>query len=183
MNGIIFIEIGKFARSQLGDKIWGEAVHAAGIPDQFYYRVADYRDEEAVALLSTLSAAMHEPLDVILKGLGEFIVPDLIRMARYWIEPDWKTLDLIANTEHTIHEMLRTEGSQTNPPRLQCQRTGAGEVVVNYDSPRKMCALARGIIMGIGKHYGENVTIEEPSCMPNGGAMCQIVVTVVAPAS
>jgi predicted hydrocarbon binding protein len=183
MNGIIFIEIGRFARAQLGDDIWRETVRLAGVPDRFYYRVADYPDEEALTLLSALSARMQEPLEVILKSLGEYIVPDLMRMARYWIEPDWKTLDLIANTEHTIHEMLRAEGSQTNPPRLQCQRTGDDEVVVNYDSPRKMCALAKGIITGVSKHYGESVTIDEPSCMLKGDAVCRLVVKVVRPAS
>jgi hypothetical protein len=182
LNGIVFIEIGKFAQSRLGEQAWREVVRLAGVPSRIYYRVADYPDEEAFALLSTLSAAMEEPLAVILESLGEFIVPDLMKMSRYWIKPDWKTLDLIANTEKTIHELLRSEGSQTNPPRLQCRRPSPEEVVVTYDSPRKMCALAKGIIMGVGKHYGERVTIAEPTCMLKGGVRCQLIVNVVSPA-
>jgi predicted hydrocarbon binding protein len=179
MNGIIFTEIGKFARSRLGDEAWGDVERLAGVPSRIYYRVADYPDAEAFALLSALAAALHEPVAVTLEGLGEFIVPDLLRIARAWIKPEWKTLELIANTESTIHELLRTEGSQTNPPRLQCRRAGPQEVVVTYDSPRKMCALAKGIIHGLGSHYGERITITEPTCMLRGDPACQLIVNVV----
>lgn len=44
------------------------------------------------------------------------------------IKPQWKTLDLIASTEETIHETLRAEGSRTDPPRLRCERTAPDEV-------------------------------------------------------
>jgi predicted hydrocarbon binding protein len=178
MNGLIFIEIGRFAQSQIGDENWRQALRLAGVPEQFYYRVADYPDEEAAAHLSILSSLMHEPVESILTNLGEYIVPDLIKMARYWIDPGWKTLDLIANTEHTIHEMLRSEGSQTNPPRLRCRRT-ADAVIIDYDSPRRMCALAKGIILGVARHYGETVSIDEPACMLQGDDGCHLVVRVV----
>lgn len=181
MNGIIFIEIGKFAQSRLGPQAWRDAVSAAGIPSRVYYRVADYPDEEALALLSALSAALQEPVQAVLESLGEFIVPDLLRMSRYWIKPQWKTLDLIEHTEETIHETLRQEGSQTNPPRLRCRRTGPQEVVVTYDSPRRMCSLAKGIIAGVARHYGETVTITQPSCMLKGAADCELIIKKEGP--
>jgi predicted hydrocarbon binding protein len=177
VNGIVFIEIGKFAQSRLGAQIWADALRAAGIPSRIYYRVADYPDDEALALLSILSATLQEPLQAVLQSLGEFIAPDLMRMARYWIKPHWKTLDLIEHTEETIHETLRQEGSPTNPPRLRCRRTGPREVVVIYDSPRRLCSLAKGIIAGVARHYGETVNIAEPSCMLKGAAKCELIIT------
>jgi len=151
-------------------------VRLAGVPPRIYYRVAEYPDQEAVALLSALASALNEPLDAVLENLGEFITPDLLRMARYWIHPDWKALDLIANTEATIHETLRAEGSRTDPPRLRCERTAPYEVVVTYDSARRLCALARGIVKGVASHYAEQVSIREPSCMLKGDPACRLVV-------
>jgi len=52
MNGIVFTEIGKFARSRLGDEAWGDVERLASVPSRIYYRVADYPDAEAFALLS-----------------------------------------------------------------------------------------------------------------------------------
>lgn len=179
MNGIVFIEISKFAQSRLGEQAWQEMPRLAGVPSRTYYRVADYPDEEAFALLSALSATLGEPTATVLESLGEFIAPDLMRMSRHWVEPNWKTIDLIVNTEKTIHEMLRSEGSHTNPPRLHCVRSGAQEVVVTYDSPRKMCLLAKGIIKGVARHYEETIAIAEPACMLRGAAACQLIVNVV----
>jgi predicted hydrocarbon binding protein len=179
VNGIVFIEIGKFARSRLGDQAWPQVVAQAGVPSRIYYRVADYPDEEAAALLSALSAMLQEPVAAVLESLGEFIAPDLIRMAQFWIKPEWKTVDLIANTESTIHELLRKEGSRVDPPRLQCRVTGPREVVVIYDSPRRMCALAKGIIVGVAAHYEEQVAVRQPVCMLEGAPRCELVVTVL----
>ena len=150
----------------------------AGIKPRIYYRVSDYPDEEAMRLIGALAGKLGVPVDATLEKFGEFIVPDLVRMARYWIKPEWKTLDLIANTEHTVHETLRSEGSQTNPPRLQTERTGAKQVTVTYASPRKLCFLAKGIIAGLASHYGERISMAEPSCMHQGAASCRLVVSL-----
>ncbi|MBI2317175.1 MAG: heme NO-binding domain-containing protein [Betaproteobacteria bacterium] len=182
MNGLVFIEIEKFAQSRLGDEAWREIVRLAGVPSRIYFRISDYADEEAVALLSALSARLKEPVAAVLESLGEFIVPDLIMMSRYWINPEWKTLDLIANTEQTVHQMLRSEGSYNSPPRLQCRKSGPHEVIVRYDSPRKMCALAKGIVSGLAKHYEERVAITEPTCMLRGDPACELIVKVTSPA-
>jgi predicted hydrocarbon binding protein len=176
VNGTIYIEIAKFAQSRLGEQAWREVIRQAGVPQRLYYRVAEYPDEEAFALFGALSLALGEPVSTVLEGFGEFIVPDLVRMSRYWIKPEWKTLDLIANTEQTIHEMLRQEGSNTDPPRLRCRRTAADEVIVTYDSPRRLCSLARGIIRGLAAHYGERVSVMEPACMLKGAPACEVVV-------
>ena len=176
LNGIVFIEIAKFAQSRIGEHAWREVVRLAGVPSRIYYRVADYPDDEAAALLGALAAALNEPPDTVLESLGEFIAPDLLRMARYWIKPEWKTLDLVANTEETIHETLRAEGSRTDPPRLRCERTAPDELALTYDSPRKLCRLARGIVSGIAAHYAEQVAIEEPSCMLKGDAACRLII-------
>ena len=176
MNGIIFIELGKYAQSRIGEHAWREVVRLAGVPPRIYYRVADYPDQEAVTLVSALGTALNEPPEVVLESLGEYIAPDLLRMARYWVEPEWKTLDVIANTEATIHETLRSEGSRTDPPRLRCERTGPDEVAVIYDSPRRLCRLARGIIKGVARHYAEQTVITEPACMHKGDAACRLIV-------
>jgi predicted hydrocarbon binding protein len=176
MNGIVFIELGKFAQARIGEAAWREVVRLAGVPFRMYYRVADYPDAEAIALVTALAGALHEPAETVLESFGEFITPDLLRMARYWIRPEWKTLDLIEHTEATIHETLRAEGSRTDPPRLRSKRIAPDQVVVIYDSSRRLCPLARGIILGVARHYGEQVSISEPTCMLKGDAACELIV-------
>lgn len=182
VNGVIFQEIGSFAQSLLGPHAWEGLQLAVCPPGRVYYRVADYPDEEAMALIAAMAEQMHEPPGTVLYQLGEFIALDLLRMAHYWIAPEWRTLDLIVNTEATIHAALRNGGSRTDPPRLRTRRTGPNEVEVLYDSPRRLCALARGIIVGLAKHYGEDVTVTESACMLKGDPACLLVARVTPPA-
>jgi hypothetical protein len=62
------------------------------------------------------------------------------------------------------------------PPRLHVERTSPDEVVVTYDSPRKLCAVARGIMRGIAKHFGERISISDRACMHKGDPKCLISV-------
>lgn len=177
MNGTVFIGIQRFVRSRVGDDGWRDVVRTAGVPPRLYVPVAEYPDQEAVALLSAMSAKSGQPIQAGLEALGAFMAPDLITMVKFLIASDWKTIDLIANTEGTIHEALRGAGTHTAPPVLRTSRSGPKEAVVVYTSPRKMCALAKGIIMGVAAYYGERVMISEPTCMLKGDAECTLVVT------
>jgi predicted hydrocarbon binding protein len=179
VNGLIFIEVGKFAQARLGAAAWQRLARSAGVGHRVYVPVANYPDEELVGLLNVLSAETGEPVRALLEALGEFIVPDLMSLAQSVIQPAWKTLDLIANTEGAIHEVIRHTGSHSHPPHLRCRRLAENEVVVHYSSPRKLCPLARGIVKGVAAHYGETVSLAESSCMLRGDSACQIVVTLV----
>ena len=183
MNGAFFQELGNFARSRLGAHAWQELQRAVCPPGRVYYRDADYPDEEAWALVAALAQWLHEPPGAVLRALGEFIAPALMGMAHSWIPSEWRTLDLIVNTETTIHETLRHVGPRTYPPRLRTRRTGPAVVEVLYDSPRRLCGLAKGIVVGLGRHYGEEVTVTEPVCMLAGAPACLLVVEILPPAA
>jgi hypothetical protein len=114
--------------------------------------------------------------DAILQDFGEFIVPDLVRLYRHIIDPEWKTLDLIEHTEQTIHRAVRRDHPAASLPQLKCVRKAPDEVIIHYGSRRRMCGVAKGIVRGLAREYGEKVSLSEPTCMLKGGAECQIVV-------
>jgi len=74
---------------------------------------------------------------------------------------------------------LRNPGAA--PPGLRCRRVAPAEVHLSYDSNRQMCAVARGIIRGVAKHFGESVTIVESTCMHSGAPSCEISIRLTAP--
>ncbi|MDE3231440.1 MAG: heme NO-binding domain-containing protein, partial [Chloroflexota bacterium] len=52
----------------------------------------------------------------------------------------------------------------------------ANGLYLYYDSPRKLCDLLRGAIVGAGDHYGERVQVVEESCMKRGGKICSFAI-------
>ena len=176
MHGIILSELRKYVEARHGAETWPALLRAAGLEGNVYLPIRSYPDAEVVALVSAASAATGAPADVILEDFGSFIAPDLVAMYRSLVRPEWRTLELLENTEETIHRVVRLKDATATPPELRCERAAPDRVVIRYGSPRRMCAVAKGIVRGVAAHYGERVEIEERRCMHRGDEECEIEV-------
>lgn len=176
MHGVIFVELKKFVDDRLGDEAWSDLLRKAALEGRIYLPVQVYPDAEAMALVSAACARTGLGADPLLQQFGEFIAPDLLRMYGSLLKGEWKTLEVVENTEATIHRVVRARNPGARPPELHTERAGPNEVVVVYGSARKMCGIAKGIVRGLARHFGERVTIEELACMHSGAPECRISV-------
>lgn len=172
MHGTIFAELEKFVGARLGPDAWASLMREAGIERDRYDPLEIYPDAELVSLVTTASRITQIPADTLLEDYGFFIAPDLLNL--YWalVQPEWRTLDLLEHTETAIHEVVRLSQKGATPPYLRAERTTPSEVTIVYSSPRKLCAVAKGIIRGVASHYGESVSVTEPTCMLRGNESC-----------
>lgn len=179
MHGTIFVELKKYVESRLGAGAWPGLLTEAGLDARSYDPFDEYPDAEAGQLVAAATRLTKLPADAILRDFGEFIAPDLLEM--YWglIRPEWKTLDVIEHTESAIHEVVRLKQPGARPPRLRVARNGADEVVIDYESERRMCMVAEGIAQGLAKHFGESVSVEQSTCILRGDSRCSIHVRSV----
>jgi hypothetical protein len=130
MQAIIFGELKKYAEARLGDDAWRPLLREAGVTRHVYAPGQDYPDEEVGAIVAAASKKTGLEADAILQDFGEFIVPDLVRLYRHIIDPEWKTLDLIEHTEQTIHRAVRRDHPAASPPQLKCVRKAPDEVII-----------------------------------------------------
>jgi serine/threonine protein kinase len=63
------------------------------------------------------------------------------------------------------------------PPILDVVRTSDDELRIIYTSDRKLCRLAKGILVGIARHFGESISVTDEACMHNGDPFCALHVT------
>jgi hypothetical protein len=137
--------------------------------------ISTYPDADAVAIVSAASKLMNIPAERILEDFGEFIAPDLLNMYQALVEPHWKTIELLLHTEDVVHRVVRINNKGAQPPKLQFDRLGPNELKFYYNSPRQMAAVAKGIIRGVAKHYGQTVLIREHK-KPDGSSEMSITV-------
>jgi hypothetical protein len=183
MHGIVHAELQKFVIARHGRPAWQELLKLAGLGTKTYLTSQQYPDADIAALVTHAATMTGKPASDLLEEFGEFIAPDLIDMYRPILKPEWRTLDLLEHTEATIHSVVRLRNPGAAPPQLRCRRTAPAEVHLSYDSDRKMCAVARGIVRGVAKHFGESVTIVESACMHRGAPSCEISIKLAAPSS
>ncbi len=176
MHGIIHLELDKFVVAGFGRPAWEKLLEKTNLTDRLYTPVQTYPDDDIVRIVGAAVEMTGKSQTEILEAFGEHVVPTYLHVYGALLDSDWKTLDVIEHTEETIHRVVRMRQPGAAPPRLHVARTSPEEVVVTYDSPRKLCAVARGIVRGIAKHFGERVAISDRACMHRGDSKCVIAI-------
>jgi hypothetical protein len=92
------------------------------------------------------------------------------------LDRSWDVFDVLEHTEQTVHRVVRRQNPGASPPRLSCERRGPKELVIRYDSRRRMCAIAKGIVRGLGRHFRVRLELAESACMQRGDDACLITV-------
>ena len=174
MHGIILHELKKYVEATRGGDGWKSLLEKSGAPRHLFLPTRIYPDGEFSALIAAASDMTGTPVPALLADLGRSLVPGLFESYRSLIDPAWKTLDLLESTQTSIHVAVSVWNRDAAPPALSCSRPDRDTVIIEYDSPRKLCHLAKGIIQGIADHYGEQIRLDEQSCMHMGNPACVI---------
>lgn len=176
MHGIIMNQLRRFVIDRLGRDAWPELTRAAGVPlpDKPLTVGTTYPDEYLAALLPVAIQVSGLPAEQLLEDFGVYLAPALLRVYEPLIDPGWQALDVIENTEAVIHTVVRQQNSGAAPPFLQVRRVSDDEVVLDYTSARRLCAVAKGIGRGMGEHFGETITVSETECMHRGDRCCRL---------
>lgn len=181
MHGSVFTEFRHWVTESQSPAAWSAVLTRTGLADEFR-PLEIYPDEQFSAILGAAVEELGRDQAEILFDFGEFIAPALIKM--YWgaVRPEWTALDLIEHTDDTIHRIVRLKNPEALPPYLKAERLANDEVLIIYTSPRRLCALAKGISIGVGKFYEERLVIEDSACMYRGDSDCRFTVRSVGKA-
>src|SRR5215472_7432777 len=144
MHGLIFMELKKYVTTKFDQATWEKLLEKAGQRHQMYLASTVYPDHDILALVTAACGMTGLPPAAILEDFGEFIAPDLVDQYKFLINPSWRLLDFLANTEDTIHKVVRFNKGVT-PPKLVTTRAAEDRLIITYNSQRRMCPLLKGI--------------------------------------
>jgi len=174
MHGIIHVELRRFVTERYGEQAWRTLTERTGLAQEIFTPLSSYPDEYVVNLVTQGAALTGLSVADLLEAFGAFLAPSYLKLYGSLLKPEWRTLDVIEHTEETIHRVVRLRQPGALPPRLKAERIEPNHVVVHYDSPRRLCAVARGIARGLAAHFGERLEIQEFECMHLGAAACRL---------
>jgi len=180
VHGLIYSELERFAQLRLGPEGWNRLLSDARLTGRRYSKTENYPSDDLTALVYAASQATGHSADTLVEAFGIFLVPTLLELFSSHLDPAWRTLETIEHTEEAFHVVVRNRLHATPPP-LKVSRLGPAEVRVRYASQRRLCSLARGIILGLAHRFQETVAITEAACMKQGAAVCDFRVRLQAP--
>lgn len=171
MHGAIFVALRQFASTD-----WDLAARAAGFGGKPFLPLASYPADELTRIVAALAERRSQTADELLEQFGAHLAPELLNYPGVRIPPSWRSLEVIENAESIIHSMVRRVDPIARPPRLVIRRLGREELEVRYRSPLRLCALAKGIVRGIGRAHGDRLHLHERACMLLGADACVLAI-------
>lgn len=183
MHPLVHIGLKEYVEGRYGLERWISFLDAAGVSQtRPYVRVGPYPDEELGAIVAAIATGTGTSANEVLEDFGAALAPQLIAMYPRLVRPEWRSLDLLCYTEEAIHQVVRHGQLGARPPVVRCRRLSPSTLHLSYESSRRLCPLAVGIMRGIGRHYGETLLIRHPECMLYGAAACEFDVALVSAA-
>lgn len=181
MHGLVANQFRGYVVARYGRDAWTNAIRTSGssLPERPPPLDVMVPDEDLVAVMLAVASAGGTDISSLLGAFGEFLAPGLLRIYAPLIRSDWRTLDVIEHVEQQIHTAVRLRDREAHPPYLAAQRRSPTEVHVVYTSPRRLCALAEGIVRGLAEQFGERVAVMQPECMLRGDARCLLSVALL----
>jgi hypothetical protein len=180
MHGSIFVLLKRFVESRYDFSTWIHLAEQAGITHAAYQMQEMYPTREIFALLQAASHRTGISSYELMEQFGEFIVPDLLLIYKKYLQPEWRTYDLLLHTEHAMHGAVRRENERANPPMLLVTKKGTRQLVVDYHSKRRMAGVAIGIIKGIAAYFEEKERVRVTCLTGQQEERVQILVEFLA---
>lgn len=176
MHGVVMKGLQTFVADTYGKQTWRELKAEATDRPSFYLPLREYPDEELLSLLEAAGDELEVSEDTLLEEFGIYLMGELMEMYYIYFDESWDALDVIEHVEEAIHESLRARKATFTPPKLRTKRIEQAAVAVEYRSERGLCALAKGLIKGVGVEYDDPLEITEHECMHTGDDRCVLVV-------
>jgi hypothetical protein len=176
MHGSMFVLLQQFVEHTYDHSTWVRLLDESGVKHTSFQMQKMYPTHEIFAIVGCLGESTKQPIFNLMEQFGEFIVPYLMLLYSKYVRPEWRTYEMLINTEDEMHAAVRREDNRTNPPKLLVTKKGANQLMIEYSSKRRMAGVAVGIIKGIARHFNESEKVEVMLLSPADAKKVQIKV-------
>jgi hypothetical protein len=171
VKGVIFNLAEEVITDGFGDDAWDEVLDAAGLEGAFT-SLGNYPDADLVSLVTAASGVLDRDAADVVRMVGKGALPRLAERYPMFFAPHTSTRPFLLTLNEVIHAEVRKLYPDADVPEFDFDDSDPDWLVIRYRSHRKMCSLAEGFILGAAEHYGQEATIEHPTCMLEGADAC-----------
>jgi predicted hydrocarbon binding protein len=173
MKGIVFTTLANMVEEQFGLVTWQKILDQAN-PESggIYVGTATYSDEEMMSLVATASEQLKIPINDLVKHYGKYLWATLASSQFQFVEQHDNLKDFLLSVHSVIHIEVKKLYPGAYTPDFRYESKDAEHLTMHYQSPRKLCYLAEGLIEGAAEHYQSSYTLDHDQCMHDGAEHC-----------
>jgi hypothetical protein len=171
VKGIIFNLAEEVVRGAYGEDAWDAVLEGAGL-DGSWTSLGSYPDEDLGKVVTSAAALLGVDETAVLKVVAQGAMPLLAQRYPHFFTRHGDASGFLLTLNDIIHpEVLKLYPGAT-PPTFDILQADDRSLTMSYTSGRHLCALAEGFIQGAATHYGQTVTLTQPTCMLRGEDRC-----------
>jgi predicted hydrocarbon binding protein len=178
VKGVINKGIQEFIESEFGSATWNKVKQISGCTEPFFVASSDYPAAMTLALIQAASEVSGLSVETVCTGFGRFWV-------RHTGKETYRSYFAIAGSTartfllhmNQIHAHVTHHLTNAHPPEFEYEDLPDGRLLIHYESPHRLCAVLRGIILGIGENFNEPLEVRELSCANRGDNHCTVEIT------
>jgi hypothetical protein len=175
VKGVVFGLLEQSVVGQYGEDAWDGLLERSGLAGA-YTSLGSYPDGDLERLVAEAGSTLGLPDQDIIRWFGREALPLLAASYPEFFSPHAATRPFLFTLNEIIHPEVRKIYPGADVPWFDISETPTGDIVMGYDSHRRLCAFAEGLIQGAAAHYAEPVAIAQPTCMLRDDAACSLVV-------
>lgn len=173
MKGAVFISLNEMVVEEHGISVWLDIIDEAKV-DGVYTGTKNYPDEELYSVISVICQKLGgEPSDIV-RRFGEYLFQSLHKANPLFADSQPDFFRFIESIDGVIHVEVHKLDEHAQTPNISVDMINSNEAILSYESPRKLCYLAEGLLLGAAAYYGVAVDITQMQCMHNGADRCRL---------
>ena len=173
MKGIMFNLVEEVVTDRFGADTWNSLLDSARL-DGAHTALESYPDGDFFRLLAAAEQALRGSADEVVRELGEAALPLLAERYPAFFAPYNSTRPFLLTLNDVIHPEVRSLYPGAEIPDFDFNTSDPEVLVIGYRSPRRLCALAEGFIIGAARLYHEDPEVSQLSCLKEGDPKCLI---------
>jgi hypothetical protein len=173
VKGIVFNLLEQVVTRDHGEDTWDDLLSSAGLTGA-YTSLGSYPDEDFGRLVQAASEVLNVPSQDLVRWFGREALPALAKAYPGFFALHADTRSFLLTLNDIIHPEVRKLYPGADVPDFDFVLLPDGGLRMGYDSHRKMCAFAEGLIEGAAAHFEELVAISQPTCMVHGDSKCEL---------
>lgn len=178
MKGIVFSTLTDMVEEKFGLEFLDQMLIKANLSSQGVYTAGSvYPDAELFTIVATLSEMTGVPQSDLICTYGEYLFGKLTAFFPGLVPAQATLKQFLKSIDRVIHVEVRKIHPNAELPTIKYEDPAPNQLVLLYHSPRKLCALARGLMQGASAHYHAPLDIQETACMHHGATDCRFELT------
>jgi hypothetical protein len=175
MKGIVFNLLEEVIRREHGEDVWDDLLHHARV-EGAYTSLGNYPDGELLRLVGAASAQLRQPAQDVVRWFARSALPLLAEKYPRFFAPHASARSFLLTLNKIIHPEVRKLYTGADVPDFEFDDSADDVLLMKYNSARKLCAFAEGMIEGAAAHFHESLALEQRACMLRGDGCCVFLI-------